>query len=100
MPNYPVAGDDGYTPLTIDLPFNRAKSLTLYRMTGDPTANNLVADKVKIGKAELAAASVTGQLTVNSKTGADDRGLAPGSTLVYVFEGVGEAAPNTAGARR
>ncbi len=91
LSNYPTAGDDGYTPVTIDLPFNAAKSITLYRMTGDPMANNLTGDNVKIEKVHVDAALTDGKLTLNARAGADDRGLAPASTFLYVFDGITDA---------
>jgi hypothetical protein len=84
----PAAGDDGYTPVTIDLPFGPAKAITLFRMTGNPKTNNLTADNVKVEKIAIPAARVSSTLVLNAATGADDRGLAPGSTFVYVFDGV------------
>jgi hypothetical protein len=88
VPDYPLAGDDGYTPVTVELPFARARSLTLHRMTGDPRSNNLLsAQNVKIERIELGEVA-QGHLVVNAASGADDRGLPPASTFVYVFEGV------------
>lgn len=89
VPDYPVAGDDGFTPMTVDLPFARARSLTLYRMTGDPHANNLLsAQNVKIERIDLGEVTQGRRLVLSAASGADDRGLPPASTYVYVFEGV------------
>ena len=88
VPEFPVAGDGGFTPVTVELPFAHAKSITLYRMTGDPKSNNLAADNVKIQKVDIPAARVNATLVLSAATGADERGLAPASTYVYVFDGV------------
>jgi hypothetical protein len=90
VPNYPVTDDAGYTPVVIDLPFAHAKSLTLYRMTGEPGANNLSsADNVKVERIDLPRLPMGKKLVINAVSGADDRGLPPGSTFLYVFDGVG-----------
>ncbi len=88
LDNYPLAGDDGFTPVTIELPLTGARSVTLYRMTGDPRAHNLDGERVRIERVELPAETATPAFIVNEKTGADARGLPPGATLLYVFDGV------------
>jgi hypothetical protein len=86
IPDYPFAGDNGFTPLSIELPFNRARKLTLYRMVGDPRANNLSPEGgVYVETVELGAWQGR-QLTVDHTTGADARGLPPAAVLMYVFE--------------
>jgi hypothetical protein len=75
----PLAKDDGFTPVTVSLPFAAAKSVKLYRMDGE---------RVKIESLDLPAAVVRPTFAVTDKTGADARGLPPGATLLYVFEGV------------
>ncbi|KAF0162132.1 MAG: glycoside hydrolase family protein [Rhodocyclaceae bacterium] len=83
---YPFAGDDGFTLVTIDLPFARAKRLTLYRMAGDPRSNNLLSPhNVKIDKVEIGEWGKS-RLTLDAALGADERGLPPASTFMYVFE--------------
>jgi hypothetical protein len=88
IPNYPVKGDDGYTPVTVELPFSEARSVTLYRMTGAPDANNLLRDDVRIEKLEIPSSSLSRRFSLNAETGADGRGLPPASTFLYVFDGV------------
>jgi hypothetical protein len=88
IPNYPVKGDDGYTPVTVELPFSEARSVTLYRMTGAPDANNLLRDDVRIEKLEIPSSSLGRRFSLNAETGADGRGLPPASTFLYVFDGV------------
>jgi hypothetical protein len=87
LDGYPVAGDDGYTPVTIKLPFKSAAKVTLRRMTGDPRVTNLDADNVKIQEGVMPAAAFDPVFKLNKARGADDRGLPPGSTFMYVFEG-------------
>ena len=94
VPNHPVSGDDGYTPVTIELPFSEAKSVTLYRMTGAPDANNLLSDNVRIEKLEIPSSNLVRRFSLNSETGADEHGLPPASTFLYVFDGV-SAGKNT-----
>lgn len=91
VPGYPVSGDDGYTPVDIELPFSAAQSVTLYRMTGAPQANNLLRDEVKIEKVEVPSLKRGRRFSLNSETGADERGLPPASTFLYVFDGVNSA---------
>ncbi|MHB1140957.1 MAG: hypothetical protein ACYC1T_04250 [Sulfuricaulis sp.] len=90
VPDYPTANDDGFTPVIIDLPFEHAKSLTLYRLTGRPEANIFLAGgNVKIEKIYLPPLLKGRRLFINTATGADERGLPPASTFLYVFDGVG-----------
>ncbi|RTL52739.1 MAG: hypothetical protein EKK46_10320 [Rhodocyclaceae bacterium] len=86
--DYPLTGDDGYTPVTVQLPFAKAKSLTLYRMTGPARSNNLLTDNVKVEQVELPVPDTLRTFNLNDATGADSRGLPPASTYLYVFEGV------------
>ena len=88
VPGYPVGGNDGYTPVTVELPFSGAKSVTLYRMTGAPDANNLLSDNVSIEKLEIPSSNLGRRFSLNAETGADERGLPPASTFLYVFDGV------------
>ncbi|HEX8988529.1 MAG TPA: hypothetical protein VF816_11250 [Rhodocyclaceae bacterium] len=88
MPGYPLAGDDGYTPVTLELPIAGANSVTLYRMAGDPRANNVTSDEVRVETIALPAGHAGPRLVVNADTGADRRGLPPASTFLYVFDGI------------
>lgn len=91
--NYPVAADDGYIPVTVELPFSKVKSITLYRTTGSPDTNNLLSDDVKIKKLEISPSNFSRRFRLNTKTGADERGLPPASSFLYVFEGVDDGSP-------
>ncbi len=86
IPNYPLAGDDGFTPVIIDLPIKSAGRVTLHRMAGEPAANNLLADKVKIERVELPSDIAGRRFAIDGSTGAERRGLPPASTFLYVFE--------------
>jgi hypothetical protein len=88
VPGYPVSGDDGYTPVDIELPFSTAESVTLYRMTGAPHANNLLHDDVKIEKLDMPALKHGRRFSLNAESGAHRRGLPPASTFLYVFDGM------------
>ena len=80
-------GDDGFTPVTVELPFSKAGKVTCYRMTGNPRLTNIESEQVKIETVPLAAGFAGPHFTLNAATGADDRGLPPGTTYLYVFEG-------------
>jgi len=92
LAGYPEAQDAGFTPVVVDLPFKSATSLTLYRMTGEATANNLKADNVQVEPLTLGKRWAKSILVVNQTTGADPRGVPPSSVYLYVFDGVGPAA--------
>lgn len=86
--NYPVPGDKGYSPVTIHLPFTRAQSITLFKMTGDPAAHNLDSDRVKVEQLELPATVFSKRFSIGETTGAFIDGLPPASTFLYVFKGI------------
>lgn len=88
VPDYPIGGDDGYAPVTVELPFSMAKSVTLYRMTGAPQANNLLRDNVRIERLDVPLSKLGQRFSLNAETGADERGLPPASTFLYVFDGI------------
>jgi len=87
LDSYPYAGDDGYTPVTLRLPFTAAKKITLHQMSGDPRATNLDADNVKVVTSDIPVARFAPKFTLDADRGADRRGLPPGSIFLYVFEG-------------
>lgn len=94
LDGFPVAGDDGFTPLTLRLPFALAPggTITLHRMVGDPRAHNLDAALIVPETIPLSPAAFAPEFTVDATRGADARGLPPGATFVYVFDGVEPAA--------
>lgn len=89
VPDFPIMGDEGYTPVAIELPFKKAAKVTLYRMAGDPSANNIMTDEAKVEKIDLPNDRFSGHFVLNEENGADRRGLPPASTFLYVFEGTG-----------
>ncbi len=86
IPDYRINGDDGYTPVSIKLPFRKAEAVTLFRMTGDYRSNNVAGNKVKVEQMVLSADQFSNSFYLSSSTGADDRGIPPASTLLYVFD--------------
>ena len=91
LDNYPQAGDDGYTPLTVHLPFTQVSAIKLYKLSGDPRANNLDSDNIQVMAQDIPAAAFNPDFTLNAANGADARGLAPGSIYLYVFDGAQNA---------
>jgi len=85
---FPIKGDDGYTPVTVNIPIKSAKKVTLYMLTGDPRSHNVFANNAKITSKIIESKGNLSKFIINAKTGTDDRGLPPGSTFCYVFEGV------------
>ena len=88
IPDHSVVDGDGFTPVTVELPFSRANTITLYRMAGDPRTHNLNAENVKIEKVEIPPLLHNRRFTLNRMNGATERGLPPASTFLYVFEGI------------
>ena len=94
LDKFPVAGDEGFTPVELALPISSAEKITLHRFVGDPRSHNLDSEEVKIetvpveGNFKKASDAQFLIFPVNDTTGADKRGLPPASTLLYVFEGV------------
>ena len=66
--------------------FKTAKKITLYKMAGNLRTHNLDSDKVSIKTEEIPVPSDISTLIIDSKAGADARGVAPGSVYCYVFE--------------
>lgn len=89
-PGYPEGGGDGYTPFTLELPFARASSITLHRLTGEITDTNIREEKVTVETVSIhpAALAPDGRFRVGPATGGDRRGLPPAEAFLYVFEGV------------
>lgn len=86
-------GDHGFTPTTIHLPFTSAESVTLFKMSGDPRANNLYEENVRIE--ERTGIGFDPEFVLNkSRTGESRDGLPPGSIFLYVFEGTDIGKPN------
>jgi len=89
VPGYPVEGDSGHTPVSVAMPFNRAKSVKLYRMSAPYNAHNLDGEDVTIEEVVLPKdGPIGGVLTIDERTGGDVDGLPPASLFLYVFEGI------------
>jgi hypothetical protein len=88
VPGYPEPNDDGDTPFGVELPFNQADSITLYRLTGKPTDHNIYEEKVQIESIAINPNNLraNGQFVINSNTGAE-KGLPASETYLYVFKG-------------
>ncbi len=78
---------DGYSPVTLHLPFARAGKVTLHTLTGNPRQTNRDAMNIDIQSKELPATVVnSGSLAVNEQSGGGKNGMPPGSIYLYVFE--------------
>lgn len=86
--DFPKKGDDGYIPVTVELPFSRVDAIRLYRMAGDPRANNVDEKQVEVESERIPASEFAQEFQLNEARGADDRGLPPAATFLYIFEGV------------
>lgn len=88
LDHYPVKDQDGFTPVTVDLPIASARKATLHRMAAPPRAHNVDSDEVRIETLPLDPAACAPRLILSTRTGADERGLPPAAVLCYVFEGI------------
>ncbi len=80
---------DGYSPVTIHLPFSSAGKVSLHTLTGDPRWTNLKEMKVDILSKDLPPTVVNGgTLMINEQSGGGPNGMPPGSIFAYVFENV------------
>lgn len=89
IPDYPKKGDSGDTRFELQLPFTKAKSITLYRMSGSATDTNIDEEKVKIEKVPVALTALgsDGKFVIDGATGGTAKGLPPSETFLYVFDG-------------
>jgi hypothetical protein len=90
MDEYPYAGDDGYTPMTVNLPFllTTNSTITLHKLTGDTRSHNLDSNNVFIVSETISTNKFSQNFVLNQETGADERGLPPASVYLYVFDHV------------
>lgn len=77
---------DGAIPMTLGLPVVAARSVTLHTMSGEPRANNLDSEQVRVVSTTLPAAIAGREFPLDAAHGAP-QGLPPAGVLVYVFEG-------------
>lgn len=88
LDDFPIAGDDGFTPVTLQLPVKDARKITLHRLTADPRVDDRFNEHVQVETIEVPADRFNGTLPVNETTGGSARGLPPASIYMYVLEGV------------
>ncbi len=83
---------DGYSKVSLKLPFTSAKEVTLYKLEAAPGASNIDEEEIKIESESInpnqQLLNQYGAWQVNEKTGGDQRGLPPAAIYLYVFEGV------------
>ncbi len=79
IPGYPVEGDDGVVPVTVDLPVSSARSARMFTLSGDYRDENYTGPNVEVLATELPAENFRGTVQV---------ALPPGNAQVYIFEGV------------
>ncbi|MDO4557694.1 MAG: hypothetical protein Q4C47_01875, partial [Planctomycetia bacterium] len=78
---------DGCTPVTITMPFDHAKRLTLHRLSGDPRWTNREEQKVTIETLEIPVQEFSdGVFRIRKSTGGMVNGMPPGSIFLYRFE--------------
>jgi hypothetical protein len=81
---------DGATPVTLRLPFMAAKKITLHKLSGDPRQSNREATNISLKTENIPVAALSaGRLVIDARTGGIERGMPPGSILLYVFDAVG-----------
>ena len=83
---------DGYTPVTLHLPFHKVNSITRYRLEApdgtpvDPRTNNRLSEEVVIGSKKIDPVLFTSDFIINENTGGETGGIPPGSINLFVFE--------------
>lgn len=80
---------DGFTPVTLHLPFAQAGKITLHKLVGNPRATNREKENVSVQSQDLPPDALhKGTWLVNDKTGGGPGGMPPGTVFLYVFENV------------
>ncbi|CAM3102124.1 hypothetical protein [Rariglobus hedericola] len=83
---------DGYSAVSLKLPFKSAAKISLHKLAGNPRANNITSEEVKIESLSLNPRqpqfNQNGAWQINETTGGDKKGLPPAAIFLYVFEGV------------
>ncbi|NBD37110.1 MAG: hypothetical protein GVY10_00895 [Verrucomicrobia bacterium] len=89
IPGYPDPDSDGSVSFGLELPFTKAESITLHRMTGKPTDHNIYEENVTIERVPVDPAAISdgGQFVIGPETGGSPAGLPPAEVFLYVFEG-------------
>lgn len=86
---YPAEAGNGHTVFGIQLPFNQASTVTLYKMTGKPTDTNIHSENVKAKAIPINPSTIqeNGQFVINTDTGGSPEGMPPAEMFMYVFKG-------------
>ncbi len=78
---------DGYSPVTLHLPFTSAGKVSVHTLTGNPRWTNREEMKIDIQSKDLLPTVVSaGTMMVNALSGGGPNGMPPGSIFAYVFE--------------
>ena len=83
---------NGYTPVTLHLPFDEIRRITRYRLEQpdgtpvDPRANNRDSLEVVIGSEQIDTGYFNSDFVINENTGGGIGGIPPGSIQLFVFE--------------
>ncbi|MCX7045382.1 MAG: hypothetical protein NTX50_07870, partial [Candidatus Sumerlaeota bacterium] len=78
---------DGYTPVTLRMPFAKAAKITLHTLAGDPRKTNRDAMNINIQSKDIPASAVNGGiLAINEQSGGGKGGIPPGSIFLYVID--------------
>ena len=88
-PGYPDAQHDGTIPFQLTLTFTSASTITLHRMTGNPTDHNIHAENVshETVSVPVTALQADGTFAINQESGGTEAGMPAAETFIYVFEG-------------
>ncbi len=77
----------GATPVSLRLPFQSARKITLHKLSGDPRASNSEKMNIVPQIQEISADGlVDSKLVIDSETGGLEGGMPPGSIYFYVIE--------------
>lgn len=91
VPGYPEGGDDGCTPVTVELPVKNVASARLIRTAGSYDDNGVSGPKPVIEDTRLPTGIVSdGILRIGEASGAESCGLPAASAYIYVFEMAGK----------
>jgi len=81
---------DGYTPVTLRLPFAKASQISLHKLAGDPRRTNREKMNIQVESQSIPPARLNAEnktFLLDESTGGGKSGLPPGSIYLYVFEG-------------
>jgi hypothetical protein len=77
---------DGYTPVELRLPFDRAERIRLHKLCGDPRSTNREQMNVTVQSQDIPAETlVGGRFPIHTATGGGSHGLPPGCIYLYLF---------------